>query len=86
MRAVACIDVGGGAWRVVSGSVDNTVHVWDGAAGGAALLVLEGHTEYVTAVACHGVGEGGSAQRHVVLWTSTGEGQGRPRTRPTLGP
>ena len=59
--AVACHGVGegSGVWRVVSGSFDKTVRVWDGAAGGAALLTLEGHSESVNAVACHGVAGGG---------------------------
>ena len=35
------------------------------AAGGAALLTLEGHTNYVSAVACHSVGEGSAAWRVV---------------------
>eukprot|EP00966_Prymnesium_polylepis_P034811 809404-Prymnesium_polylepis.1 len=58
VHAVACHEVGGGAWCVVSGSGDNTVRVWDGAAGGVALLTLEGHTGFVKAVACHDVGGG----------------------------
>ena len=33
VSSVACINVGGGAWRVVSGSFDCTVRVWDGATG-----------------------------------------------------
>ena len=41
------------------------MRVWDGAAGGAALLTLEGHTNYVSAVACHSVGEGSAAWRVV---------------------
>ena len=39
------------AWRVASGSYDATVRVWDGAAGGAALLTLEGHKNVVYAIA-----------------------------------
>ena len=39
-----------GDLRLASGSDDNSVRVWDLAAGGAALFVLEGHTDNVNAL------------------------------------
>mgnify|MGYP002052770898 CR=1 FL=1 len=51
-----CCDAGDG-FCVASGG-DKTVRVWDGAAGGAPLLVLEGHKTTENAVACHRAGDG----------------------------
>ena len=39
-----------GGLRLASGSEDGSVRVWDLAAGGAALVVLEGHTNWVFAL------------------------------------
>ena len=43
-------DPAAGGLRLASGDGDGSVRVWDLAAGGAALLVLEGHTKTVWAL------------------------------------
>ena len=51
MRALASFsDPATGAPRLASGSEDKTVRVWDPVTGGTALLVLEGHSGWVTAL------------------------------------
>ena len=69
-----------GALCLASGSKDGSVRVWDLAAGGAALFVLEGHTDSVralTAFADPATGEtrlaSGSLDKTVRVWdVSTG--------------
>ena len=67
MRAVASSPDGK---RVASGSIDNTVRLWD-AGTGASLLTLQGHTESVFAVAFSPDGKrvaSGSGDKTVRLW------------------
>jgi WD40 repeat protein len=63
---------------LASGSGDKSVRVWDLAAGGAALLVLEGHTDYVyalTAYADPATGEmrlaSGSGDKTMRVWDAS---------------
>ena len=51
VNSVACINVGGGAWRVVSSSNHNTLCVWDGVAGGAADAGVAGEAQAVSVAA-----------------------------------
>ena len=61
--------------RIISGSDDNSVRVWD-ASTGAELKVLEGHTHFVWSVAFSADGTrivSGSADKSVRVWdASTG--------------
>jgi WD40 repeat protein len=73
--SVLCVAVSPDGTSIVSGSVDNTVRVWD-ASTGAVLRTLEGHTNSVTSVAFSPDGTrivSGSCGKTVRVWdASTG--------------
>ena len=71
-------DLATGGLRLASGSNDGSVRVWDLAAGGTVLFVLEGHTNSVdalTAFADPATGEirlaSGSGDKTVRMWDAS---------------
>ncbi|EMD32085.1 hypothetical protein CERSUDRAFT_18643, partial [Gelatoporia subvermispora B] len=60
--------------RIVSGSLDNTIRLWDATTGNAVMQPLEGHTEWITSVAFSPDGTrivSGSADKTIRLWDAT---------------
>ena len=69
--------------RIVSGSDDNTVKVWD-ADKGTETLTLKGHTDQVTSVAFSPDGKrivSGSWDKTVKIWEASISGTTRPPPR-----
>ncbi|NUQ65476.1 MAG: DUF4062 domain-containing protein, partial [Pirellulales bacterium] len=72
--AVWCVAFSPGGDRIVSGSEDKTVRVWD-ATSGAELAVLRGHEDYVRGVAFSPGGDrivSGSDDKTVRVWDASG--------------
>ena len=76
--AAACFQLADGAWRVVSGSSDETLRVWDPVAGGEALVdtvCMEGSVRALdVAVRFHRPVDapGSFAATHCIAWRSDG--------------